>query len=202
MIDTLEFPVYWDHLYRTGAAGWNLDSPNPVLEQLIDEEVIAPPAKLLAPGCGHGHDALYAARKSFTAYGVDFSNLAIAQAVRNAAEKQLRVEFLRMNIFDNRLDFSGPFDLIFEYTLFCALPQNRVPDMLARFAELLAPGGRLITVLFPIDGRPGGPPFAIDLDQFLLQAGEHFNLVARREDIHSVKPRKGKELLLIFEKKN
>jgi len=67
--------------------------------------------------------------------------------------------------------------------------------------RLLKPGGLYIDLAFPLDGRPGGPPFAVSTAQILgLFQERGFKLNSRESPIDSVSPRRGKEELLIFQK--
>lgn len=36
------------------------------------------------------------------------------------------------------------------------------PDWAARYRDIIAKDGVLITLMFPIDGHEGGPPFALN----------------------------------------
>ncbi|KAK3945863.1 S-adenosyl-L-methionine-dependent methyltransferase [Diplogelasinospora grovesii] len=58
----------------------------------------------------------------------------------------------------------GPFDLIFDYTFFCALPREARPRWAARMSTLLTPGsGRLVCLEWPLH-KPAtepGPPWPV-----------------------------------------
>jgi hypothetical protein len=47
-------------------------------------------------------------------------------------------------------DLGGQFDFTFDYTFFCALPPSLREKWGRRHAELLKPGGKLLTLAFPI----------------------------------------------------
>ena len=61
------------------------------------------------------------------------------------------------------LDGRTKYDLIWDCTFLCALD----PSVRVRWAEqmrsLLAPGGELLTAVFPIGDREGGPPYAMSV---------------------------------------
>lgn len=76
------------------------------------------------------------------------------------------------------------FDVGFDYTFMCAMHPKMRSDWAAAWAQLLAPGGSLITLIWPTDlarkpgppGIDGGPPFLINPDiarQYLLPAGQY-----------------------------
>jgi hypothetical protein len=57
-----------------------------------------------------------------------------------------------------------------------------------------------MALLFPVDGRPGGPPFSIDVEEFKAEAQPLFSLEHESTPESSVKPRLGKERLLLWRK--
>ncbi|KAI0470733.1 S-adenosyl-L-methionine-dependent methyltransferase [Xylariaceae sp. FL0804] len=86
---------------------------------------------------------------------------------RSAASRARRVAFACGDFLDDewRRAEGVPevFDLIFDYTFFCALPPSLRPAWGRRMRELLAPdGGRLVCLEFPSEKDPGepGPPWA------------------------------------------
>lgn len=42
------------------------------------------------------------------------------------------------------------------------MPLNLRPDWAKRYSEIIKKDGVLITLMYPIDGHEGGPPFAVD----------------------------------------
>ena len=68
-------------------------------------------------------------------------------------------------------------------------------------SEIIKPGGKLIALLFPVDGRPGGPPFNIDILEFYNFFSKYFIMEISTFKINSIKPRKGKEVLQVYRKK-
>ena len=69
------------------------------------------------------------------------------------------------------------FDLIYDYTFFCALPPTLRPKWAARMSELLSPTGRLICMEYPIGKslKSGGPPHGVSsemYEQLLAKPGQ------------------------------
>ncbi len=117
---------------------------------------------LLHLQCHFGLDTLSWARRGARVTGVDFSDLAIAQARALAAETGVRGEFICADVYDLPHVLSGAFDIVFtSYGAICWLPD------LCRWAEIAAgflkPGGTYYMVeLHPaadmLDVGPDGTP--------------------------------------------
>ena len=109
-----------------------------------------------------------------------------------------------------------PFDFIFDYLFFAALPLTLRCKWGERTAQLLQPGtGRLLTFMFPIivDGNETpassssssstkGPPFAATVDSYreVLEPHGVFMEEIPRESPDTIKPRRGKELVCWWKK--
>lgn len=56
-------------------------------------------------------------------------------------------------------------EFILNYTFSCALPRTRREDWAARMRELLAPGGSLVTLVYPMGKTvEGGPPHGVSFE--------------------------------------
>ena len=101
--------------------------------------------------------------------GIDIAPTAVAAAearlsdLRDSAEVTPRVAFRVADFFSSDLSV-GTFDVIYDYTFLCAIPPERRGDWAARMMKLLRPGGKLVTIIFPICSKAGGPPFAMSED--------------------------------------
>ncbi|KAK2615933.1 hypothetical protein N8I77_002654 [Diaporthe amygdali] len=84
--------------------------------------------------------------------------------IKNRTSSPGRVNWVSGDFFsDGWLVDAGAeqFDLIFDYTFFCAIPPSARPKWAARMQQLLArPNGRLVCLEFPTGKHPstGGPP--------------------------------------------
>jgi SAM-dependent methyltransferase len=161
---------FWEDVHAAGQSGWNLGTPTPALVGLLaspDAPKPGPTGRALVPGCGFGHDVLRLARAGFRAVGVDFAAYAVDQGNARAAAAGLPAEFLRADLFELprlRPDWVGGFDLVFEYTCFCAIDPARRADYAEVVSRMLRPGGELVALFFPLRSSadfPGGPPFAV-----------------------------------------
>lgn len=199
MHNYVDNPEFWDDKYNNSGDKWDLGTPVPVFVSLLNEKRwIREGMSLLVSGCGKGYDAIAAARVGLTVTAVDFSEKAIGIAKNNAQDENLSIQFLQEDFFLLDESYNGSFDLIFEYTTFCAINPERRAEYAEKISRLLKPGGRLIAIVFPIDNRPGGPPFSIDMKEFYTLFSRHLKLEYFSRESNSVKPRKGKEVLMIF----
>lgn len=66
----------------------------------------------------------------------------------------------------------------------CALPPDLRPDWAGQMTALArkAASSRLITLIFPLDGRPGGPPYSLDMPTYHSLLDDHWELI-HLEDI-------------------
>ncbi|KAK0728467.1 S-adenosyl-L-methionine-dependent methyltransferase [Lasiosphaeria miniovina] len=145
------------------------------------------------PGCGRGYDAVLLSRAfGYDVVGLDSSAEAVRAAVANAAAAASgaagngdvyapqtetetstgSVEFVLGDFFDEDGVLGKPaddgddskFDLIFDYTFFCALPIEARPRWARRMADLLRRDtGRLVCLEWPLHKPPatGGPPWGV-----------------------------------------
>ena len=192
-------PRKWDENYEQGTAGWDLGRPTPVFQRLLASGRL-PPGRMIVLGAGRGHDAREFARHGFQVTAVDFSSQAVSEMHRLAAA-DAPVEILQHDIFALPDTLNQSFDYVLEYTCFCAIDPNRRADYADLVARLLKPNGMYIDLAFPLDGRKGGPPFAVSASEVLdLFQARGFKLILREKPAHSISARRGSEELFIFQK--
>lgn len=92
----------WDQRYRDGADAWELRQPAPPLERLLRHHALAPtpPATVLVPGCGRGHEAALLADLGFAVTGLDFSAEAIMAAGQRHGAARPELRWLQADLFD------------------------------------------------------------------------------------------------------
>ncbi|EDY37803.1 thiopurine S-methyltransferase [Cyanobium sp. PCC 7001] len=166
--DTAAVAEAWDARYREQRDGWELGRPAPPLEAFLRRHPLAPlpPARVLVPGCGRGHEAALLAELGFAAVGLDVSGEAVRRARQLHASRHPAIRWLQQDLFDteglHRQGLGpGSFDGVLEHTCFCAIEPAQRPDYIATVSRLLRPGGWLLG-LFWCHGRPGGPPWGSD----------------------------------------
>jgi len=201
MYASVDKPAFWEEKYKTNQTNWDIKNANPVLTELLDDSEIIKPGKMLIVGCGKGYDAVFAAEKRYEVTAIDFSLTAIDYAKQLAVQREVNIEFLIEDIFTLNKDYTENFDLVYEYTTYCAINPERRNEFAKKISSLIKKGGRLITILFPVDKREGGPPFSIDVQEFYKNFSQYLHLELSTKQINSIKPRMGKEILQIYFKK-
>ncbi|KAI0971547.1 S-adenosyl-L-methionine-dependent methyltransferase [Xylaria arbuscula] len=196
------------------------ENPNGTLPPLPDA---GSPKRALVPGCGRGYDVLLLSSFGYDVYGLDVSAQAL-DAARENAEKALAeglygtkghkrgaINWICQDFFaEDWNDVRTPFDIIFDYTFFCALPPPLRPAWASRMKSLLSPGGRLICLEFPSEKKMSepGPPWAAPPIEYLSylsnpgaqpQTDEHGGVIA--EQLESLSPSGLKRLVHITPKR-
>jgi SAM-dependent methyltransferase len=208
MATDVNSPRKWDENYERNTAGWDLGGPTPVFKRMLQRRQWLP-GRMIVLGAGRGHDAREFARHSFQVTAVDFSSQAI-QEMRRLARPDAPVEILQQDIFTLPDTFNESFDYVLEYTCFprhlrpgqvCAIDPTRRIEYADLVTRLLKPEGVYIALAFPLDGRKGGPPFAVSVSEILdLFQARGFKLLSREKPLDSVKPRRHVEELFLFQK--
>jgi SAM-dependent methyltransferase len=195
----VNLPDKWEADYQRGTDRWDLGRPNPVLKRLADSGRFEP-GRMLVPGAGRGHDAREFARRGFQVTAVDFSPSAVREMQRLAAP-EAPVEILHKDLFALPGEFDLAFDYLLEYTCFCAIDPARRAEYADLVQRLLKPGGLFINLAFPLDGREGGPPFAVSESEIIgLFEPRGFELIAQEVPTDSIAQRRAAEKLLVFKK--
>src|SRR5215212_7726353 len=96
----VEQPEYWDAHYQRGDTGWDIGKPAPAFVDLLAGPDAPPPGRLIAVGCGRGHDAILFARAGFDVLGIDFAPRAVAAARARAADGGVAARFEQHDLFD------------------------------------------------------------------------------------------------------
>jgi 2-polyprenyl-3-methyl-5-hydroxy-6-metoxy-1,4-benzoquinol methylase len=107
--------------------------------------------------CGAGRNAVWLAERGWVVTGVDFSDVALANARGLAAERGVEVEWIQADVREWR-PAGGHYDLV--VLLYLQLPGAERRVVFARAAEAVAPGGTLLVVghdLRNLEGGHGGP---------------------------------------------
>lgn len=214
MTDDLNSAAYWDAAYHDERDGWDMGTPTPVFADLLmrfgmdfsalgdrDYAALNRPPRVLMPCSGRGYDALLFAGGGWDVTAVDFAEHPLRWLRREAEHAGLPVEVLQEDMFALAERFPQRYDLLVEYTCVCAIDPDRRQEFVDFAHSVLRPDGTLMALLFPVDGRPGGPPFSIDVEEFKEQMAAHFTLVHESTPETSVKPRRGRERLLLWHRR-
>lgn len=197
----VNLPDKWEADYERKSDGWDLGGPTPVFKRLAASGRFKP-GRMAVPGAGRGHDAREFARHSFDVTAIDFTPYAV-QEMQRLADPNAPIKILQHDLFALPTELDASFDYLLEYTCFCAIDPKRRTDYADLVSRLLKPGGIYIDLAFPLDGRPGGPPYAVaESEVFDLFNERGFNLLSREKPADSISPRRHAEELFIFQKPN
>lgn len=194
------FEDFWESLYRERDTPWDLGTPTPVFVRLAREGVLAPPASVLVPGAGRGYDAIALARAGFAVTAVDMAASACEAMRQAAAHAGVDLTVQQANFFD--LPAVLAYDLVLEYTFYCAIPPELRAAYHRQMAALIRPGGRLVGLFFPLDPLDEeGPPFQVRPEAVKEALGAAFDLELEARPEDSIKPRRGREVLMVWRRK-
>jgi SAM-dependent methyltransferase len=169
-------PDEWAVRYQSGDTPWDLRGPHPELEARLERDPtlgLDSVGSALVPGCGRGHDALALARAGWSVTAVDYADGVSAGPLSNLPTGS---RFVQADAFD--IAESG-FGLMFDHTFFCAVDPTERPRWGRLAQRVLAPGGQVISIVFPV-GRPvteGGPPHGMDVSDVTNALGDDFRLI-------------------------
>lgn len=185
----------WEKCWEQGLTPWDLRQSTPIILHLHQTGSL-PIGRALIPGCGSGHDVVAIACPERFVVGLDISDNAIMKAkeLSSSSPNANHFTFLRADYFNWHP--TELFDLIFDYTFFCAIEPDMRPAWARRIQDLLKPDGELITLMFPISDHVGGPPFKVsisDYEEVLHPMG--FKAISIVDNELAIGPRKGREKL-------
>lgn len=183
----------WEELWAKGDfLPWDRGAPNPALidtlmerQDLIGNAMVEIDGKLrrkraFVPGCGRGVDVLLLKSFGYDALGLEYSETAVTACRKFEEEHGSEYQVHDAEIGEGSAQFvvgdffkedwlagvgglEKKFDIIYDYTFFCALDPSLRPRWAARMSQLLGPSphSNLICLEFPTY-KPlstGGPPF-------------------------------------------
>ena len=189
--------AFWDGLYAERQDGWELGEPAPALQAyLASGRSFAPGARIAVPGCGRGHDARLLARHRFAVTGFDFAEAAVTDARLTASRERLAAAFERRDVFTLATDYAGAFDVVWEYTCFCAIDPDRRTEYARALHDILKPGGTLLACFYPLKDGTDGPPFPVSREGIEAALEPYFVIVEAGPPPASPERRRGLEWLV------
>lgn len=199
---------YWSERYRSGDAPWDLREETAVFAALRTTNPLFMPRPderrtLLVPGCGFGHDAISFAQAGYKVTAVDFAPEPLEQ-LRSASEHAgVALSILERDVFTLRWDLQDSFDVVLEYTCYCALDPSRRSEYVHMLGAVTKPGGLVAGLFFPLDDvQRSGPPYNVQESEVYHQFEEAgFICVSSDVPRESHPARAGRERLMIFRKR-
>jgi SAM-dependent methyltransferase len=156
-------PAFWSERFEHDFMPWDRGGVPARFQQFVAQS--AHPYATLIPGCGAGYEVACLSDAGWAVTAIDFSKAAVDAARRALGPWANRV--VQADFFEFVPAY--PVEMIYERAFFCALPPRLRKEVVARWAELLPPGG-LLAGFFFFDDSPKGPPFGIapaELDTLL-----------------------------------
>ena len=182
----------WDDRWRRADTPWDMSEPAPPLVAAVARGDLAPPARVLVPGCGAGHDVRFLASRGFLVTGIDISPLALTKARELAASDGVAAEFVEADLFALPPALRG-YDAVWEHTCFCAIDPSLRDAYVDAVADALRPGGRLVGLFFAITPEKG-PPFGATDAEIRHRFARRFAVDVLRPATDSHPARLGREL--------
>ena len=187
---------FWDKKYNENKTGWDIGVISTPMKEYIDQ-LTNKHLKILIPGAGNGYEVEYLFKLGFTNIFV----IDIALQPLNNIHKRIP-NFPKENlIHSNFFDHKEKYDLILEQTFFCALHPTLRSSYANKMFELLNKSGKLAGLLFDFELTENGPPFGGNIVEYIQLFYSKFEIKILEKCYNSIKPRKGRELFFIFEKK-
>jgi len=186
---------YWETRYNNKETGWDTGSITLPLKEYIDQ-IEDKNLKILIPGGGNSYEFEYLLAN-------DFANVYVLDIAQNPLENIKK----RISCQENQLilgDFfihNETYDLILEQTFFCALDPNLRKKYVEKMHQILNPRGKLAGLFFNFPLTEDGPPFGGSREEYEKIFSEKFEIKTMEQAYNSIKPREGKELFVILQKK-
>lgn len=188
---------FWEDRYHAGETGWDLGGPSTPLKEYIDQ-LTDKELSILIPGGGKAWEAEYAHRQGFSkVFVIDLTDAPFKELLSRCPD--FPQEHLIVGDF---FEHEGQYDRILEQTFFCALDPALRGHYVVQMKKLLAPGGKLVGVLFNDTLNTDRPPFGGFQADYEPLFRKHFQQVTMEPCHNSIAPRAGRELWLCAVKEN
>ena len=193
---------YWNEKYLKHDTTWDIKTATPPLTNWLGKNKVKN-EKVCILGCGKGYDAIEFSDNGAQVWAVDFAPEPIHFLQKKSHELNLNIHTICGDLFDLGKNYSGFFTLIWEYTCFCAIDPVRRLEYRDLVYQILAKGGKFISLFFPILKKveEGGPAYAVDLETTLEMFNEKFEIIEINAKPNSILPRYGNEVLVTMVKR-
>jgi len=179
---------FWNNRYLENEIGWDIGEISTPLKEYIDQ-LQDKKIKILIPGAGNSYEAEYLHNKGFE----NTSIIDIAPEAISSFKKRVS-SFNDKNILNKDFfQLNGTYDLILEQTFFCAINKNLRSAYAKQMANLLAPSGKLVGLLFDAPMYEDHPPFGGSIKEYISYFQPYFEIEKIEPCYNSISPRAGKE---------
>ncbi|SNR35942.1 class I SAM-dependent methyltransferase [Lutibacter flavus] len=188
--------AYWEHKYENNKTGWDIGYVSTPIKEYIDQ-LKNKDLKILIPGGGNSHEAEYLLNKGFkNVYVLDIAEQPLKN-IESRLSQFPKNQLINQDFFEH----TKTYDLIIEQTFFCALSPSLRENYVYKMYDLLNKKGKLVGLLFDFELTEEGPPFGGGLVEYIQLFYAKFEIKIVEKCYNSIKPREGRELFFIFEKK-
>ena len=202
MSKNLNKHTFWEECYKTNQLTWDIGAPTPFLIEFLKNDKSLRNKKICVLGCGMGHDVIEFAKYHNEVHAIDFVEDAINHLECIKKDKPYNIVPKLMDIFDLGNIYKSYFDVVYEYTCYCAIPVNKRKDYRKMVYKILSNEGLYIGILFPVGKKhsEGGPPFGVDIKSTKEKFMRYFKLLSCNTNPISIERRLGKEKVIILKK--
>ena len=199
-------PNFWNKLYLNKKDKWSLNAPTPAFmnwgKKHLKDNNYSSNIKICIPGCGKGDDVLFFASCGYQVYAFDFSSYATNHLINKSKDLNLNINIINENFFDIEKNYMNFFDIIIEYTFFCAIkPSDRI-NYINICNNILKDNGKIVAIFLPLKDVPeNNPPYTVSLNKTLKQFSNSFKYISKYYPTNSINKRKGNEIFIEFIKK-
>ncbi len=199
----------WVRAYADGKTPWDLSMVTPPLRALLREGRhlhwgLPQRARVAVPGCGRGHDL-----RAWSAAGMRVTGFDIVPRVVEEARALLRWnrssgDVLCRDVLGLAQEFTGAFDLVYDYACFSSLPRYLRVSYSKEMATVLGEKGVLLHLAFPFGDeipRNGGVLHRITLEDLEVSVGQEFELIEHFGAEESVGERVGQEQWFLWRRR-
>ncbi|NDP27104.1 MAG: methyltransferase domain-containing protein [Flavobacterium sp.] len=187
---------YWDHRYKTNAAGWDIGKISPAIKEYT-QTLENKNTRILIPGCGNSYEAEHLVILGFTNITVIDIAPTLIENLQKKFQNNTNIKIVLGDFFDHQ----GKYDLIMEQTFFCALDPIMREKYASKMHQLLSDKGKLVGLLFNKTFE-SGPPFGGSQAEYEQLFKIHFEILQMDLCPNSIKPRANSELFFEFQKRN
>lgn len=189
---------WWNKIYEEEEnPRWNLAAPSETLKDMLPRLKL-PKSKILVLGCGDSHDAAYFAEHGHLVTAVDISPHAIARS-KKLFSHLTNITWIESDLFSLPTSLYNQFDIVYEYTCFCAINPEKRQDLIKVWNQCLHDQGQLMGTFFCMHKRIG-PPFGGTEWEMRERLKKNFQFLFWGRWQKSLPRRQGRELFVLAKK--